>query len=183
MTNDLLPDATSIFFVDDLCSVMYTLLSSAQFSPVWLFVTLWTAACQESLSIINSQRLLKFMSIKSLMPSNHLILCWSLLFLPSIFPIIRGFSNELTLPIRWPKYWSFSFSISLSTEYSGLISSMVHWFDLLANQGSSPAPQFKSIHSHHSPPCGRQSPGRAALLTHSCPSILPLSLQQTKKNH
>ena len=143
MTNDLLPDATANFFVGDLCSVMYTLLSSAQFSPVWLFATLWTATCQESLSITNSQRLLKLMSNESLMPSNHLILCWSLLFLPSIFPSIRGFSNELPLPIRWPKYWSFSFSISPSNEYSELISFRIDWFNLLTVLGT-----LKSLLQH-----------------------------------
>ena len=91
-------------------------------SPVWLFVTLWTAACQASLSITNSWSLLKLMSIESVMPSNHLILCHPLLLLPSVFPSIRVFSNESVLHIRWPKYWSFSLSISPSNEYSGLIS-------------------------------------------------------------
>ena len=95
--------------------------SSVQFSRVRLFSTSWTAACQASLSITNSQSLLKFMSIKSVMPSNHLILCHPLL-LPSIFPGIRVFSSESVLCIRWPKYWSFSFSISPSSEYSELIS-------------------------------------------------------------
>ena len=103
-------------------------------SLLWLFVTPWTAACQASLSITNSQSLLKLMSIKSVMPSNHLILCHPLLLLPSIFPSIRGFSNESALCIRWPKYWGFSFSISPSNEYSGLISFRINWFDLLALQ-------------------------------------------------
>ena len=113
---------------------------------VRLFVTPWTAAHLASLSSINSWSLLKLMSIESVMPSNHLILCHPLLLLPSIFPNIWVFSNELLLPIRWPKYWSFSFSISISpyNEYSELISD---WFDLLAVQGSSPAPQFRSISS------------------------------------
>ena len=112
--------------------------------------TPWTAACQASLSI-NSQSLLKLMSIKSLMPSTHLILCCPLLLLPSIFPSIRIYSNESVLLIRWSKYWSFSFSISPSNEYSGLISFRIDWLDLLAVQGtsqeSSPTPQFKSISS------------------------------------
>ena len=90
-------------------------------SHVWLFATPWTAACQASLSITNSRSLLKFMSIESVMPSNHLILCRPLLLLPSIFPSIGVFSNESVLRIRWPKYWSFIFSISPSNEYSGLI--------------------------------------------------------------
>ena len=99
------------------------LISSVQsLSCVQLFATPWTAACQASLSITNSQSLLKLMSIESVMPSNHLILCLPLLLPPSIFPGIRIFSNESVLSIRWPKYWSFSFSISPSNEYSGLIS-------------------------------------------------------------
>ena len=110
-------------------------ISSVQsLSYAWLFVTPWTAARQASLSITNSQSLLKRMSIESVMPSNHLILCCPLLLLPSIFPNIRVFSNELVLRIRWPKYWSFSFSISPSNEYSGLISFRIFWFDLLAVQ-------------------------------------------------
>ena len=117
----------------------------------WLFVTPWTAtARQASLSITNSRGLLKLMSIESVMPSNHLILRWSLLLLPSIFPSIKAFSNESVLRIRWPKCWSFSFSISPSKEYSGLISSRMDWLDLLAVQGtlkSSPIPHFKSINS------------------------------------
>ena len=114
-----------------------------------LFVTPWTAACQASLSITNFQSLLKLMSIESVMPSNHLILCRPLLLLPSIFPSIRVFSNESALHIRWPKYWSFSFNISPSSEHSGLLSFRMDWFDLLAVQGTqgSSAPQFKSINS------------------------------------
>ena len=92
------------------------------------------AACQSSPSITNSQSLLKLISVESVMPSNHLILCHPLLLLPSIFPSIRVSSNESVLPIRWPKYWSFSFSISPSNEYSGLISFRINWFDLLAVQ-------------------------------------------------
>ena len=101
-------------------------------SSIQLFVTPWTAARQASLSFTVSWSLLKFVSIESVMPSNHLILCHPLLFLLSIFPSIRVFSNESALHIRWPKYWSFSFSISPSNEYSGLISFRIDWFDLLA---------------------------------------------------
>ena len=102
---------------------------------VRLFVTPWTAACQGFLSFTISQSLLRFTSIELVMPSNHLV-CHPLLFLPSIFPSIRVFSSELALCIRWPKYWSFSFSINPSSEYSGLISFRVDWFDLLAVQGT-----------------------------------------------
>ena len=113
-------------------------------------MTLWTAACQASLSFTVSRSLLKFMSIESVMLFNHLILCHPLLPLPSISPSIQVFSNESVLHIRWPKYWSFSFSISPSNKYSGLISLRIDWFDLLAVRGtqeSSPAPQFESISS------------------------------------
>ena len=103
---------------------------------VRLFVTPWIAACQASLCIINSWSLLKFMSIKSVMPSNHLILCHPLLLQPSVFPSIRVFSNESALHIRWPKYWNFSFSISPSNEYPGPISLRMDWLDLLAVQGT-----------------------------------------------
>ena len=103
---------------------------------VRLFVTPWTAVHQAFLSIKNSQNLLKIMSIKSVMPSNHLILCRPLLLPPSIFPSIRVFSNESALCIRWPKYWSFRFSISPSNEYSELISFRIDWLDLLAVQGT-----------------------------------------------
>ena len=110
-----------------------SLFSSVQsLSSVRLFATPWTAAHQASLSITNSRRLLKLMSIKSVMPSNHLILCHPLLLPPSIFPSIRVFSSELILRIRWPEYWSFSFSISPSNEYSRLISFRIDWFDLLS---------------------------------------------------
>ena len=120
--------------------------SSVQsFSHVWLFVTPWIAARQASLSIINSRSSLRLMSIESVMPSNHLILCRPFLFLPSIFPSIRIFSNESALHIRWPRYWSFSFSISPSNEYSGLISFRMDWLDLLASQGT-----LKSLFQHHS---------------------------------
>ena len=109
---------------------------------VWLFVTPWTAACQASLSIANSRSLLKLMSIESVMSSSRFILCHPLLLPPSIFPSIRVFSNESVLPIRWPDYWSFSFNISPSNEYSELIFFSMDWLDLLAVQGSSPTPQF-----------------------------------------
>ena len=129
-------------------------------SHVQLSVTPWTTARQASLSITNSWSLLRLMSIESVMPSNHLILWRPLLLPPSIFPSIKVFSNESVLHIKWPKYWSFSFSISPSNEYSGLISFRMDWLDLLAVQGtlkSSPTPQFKSINSSalsslHSPP-------------------------------
>ena len=113
-------------------------------SRVLLFVTPWTAARQASL-FINSWSLLKLVSIESVMPSNHLILCCPLLLLSSIFPGIRVFSNESALSIRWPKYWSFSFSISPSNEQSGLISFRMDWFDFLAVQGT-----LKSLFQHHS---------------------------------
>ena len=103
---------------------------------VRLFVIPWTVACQASLSITSSRSLFKLMSIESVMPSNHLILCRPLLLLPSVFPSIRVFSNESVLRIRWPKYWSFSFNISPSNEHSGLISFRMDWLDLLAVQGT-----------------------------------------------
>ena len=115
-----------------------------------IFVTLWTVACKAPLYTTISQSLLKFMSFESAMPSNHLILCTPLLPLSLVFPSIRVFSNESVLRIRWPKYWSFSFSINPSSEYSGLISFTIDWFDLLAetnSQASSPTPQLKSIKS------------------------------------
>ena len=126
--------------------------NSVQFlSQVQLFVTPWTATRQAFLTITNSWSLLKLMSIELVMPSNHLILCRPLLLLPSIFPSIRVFSNESVLCIRWPKCWSFSFSISSSNEYSGLISFRMDWLDLLVVQGdsqeSSPTLQFNSINS------------------------------------
>ena len=108
-------------------------------------MTPWTAARQASLSITNSWSLLKFMSIESVMSSNHLILCCPLLLLPLIFPSIRKFSNESVLHIRWPKYWNFKFSISPSNDYSGLVSFRMDWLDLLAVQGA-----FKNLLQHHS---------------------------------
>ena len=132
------------------CSV-----SSVQsLSCVQLFATPWTAARQVSLSITNSQNLLKLISIESVMPSNHLILCRPLLLLPSIFPSIRVFSNKSVLHIMWPKYWSFSFSISLSSEYSGLTSFRIDWLDHLAVQGT-----LKNLLQHHS--------SKASILQHS----------------
>ena len=128
-------------FTDKKCVDRYEykekLTTSVQsLSRVRLFVTPWTAARQASLSITNSQSPPKPMSIELVMPSNHLILCHPLLLLPSIFPSIRVFSNESILPIRWPKYWSFSFNISPSSEHSGLISFRRDWLDLLAVQGT-----------------------------------------------
>ena len=121
---------------------------SVQFSHSVMSDSLWPHglnACQASLSITNSRSLLKLMSIESVMPSNHLILCHPLFLLLSIFPSIRGFSNESALPIRWPKYWSFSFNISPSNEQPGLISFRMDWLDLLAVQGT-----LKSLLQHHS---------------------------------
>ena len=123
-------------------------------SQVRLFAIPWTAACQTSLSIKNSQNLLKLMAIELVMPSNHLILCCPLLLLPSIFLSIRVFSNESVLSIKEPKYWSFSFSISPFNKYSGLISFRTDWLDLLAVQGT-----LKSLLQHHS--------SKASILRHS----------------
>ena len=138
-------------------------VSSVQsLSRVRLFVTPWTTAHQASLSITNSWSLLKLMSIESVMPSNHLILCRPLLLPPSIFLSIRVFSDESVLHIRWPKYWSFSFSISPSNEYSGLISFRVDWLDLLTVQGT-----LKSLLQHHS--------SKASILRRSAFFIVQLS--------
>ena len=131
-------------------------------SCVWHFATPWAAVCQASLSIANPWSLLKLMSIASVMPSNHPILYCSLFLLPSIFPSIRVFSNESTLCIRWPKYWSFSFSISPSNEYSGLISFRMDWLDLLGVQGT-----LKSLFQHHS--------SKASVLWHSAFFMVQLS--------
>ena len=141
-------------------------------SCVQLFVTPWTAAYQASLSITNSQSLLKLMSIELVMPSNHLILCHPLLLLPSIFPSIRVFSNESALPISWPKYRSFSFNISPSNEHPGLISFRMDWLDLLAVQGT-----LKSLLQHHS--------SKASILRHSAFFIVLFShpYMTTGKNH
>ena len=130
-------------------SVQFSLFQSH--SCVQLFATPWTAACQASLSFTYSRSLPKLKSIESVMPSNHLILCHPLLLLPAIFPSIMVFSNESALPIRWPKYWSFSFSISPSNEHPGPISFRMDWLDLLVVQGTLksllPTPQFKRISS------------------------------------
>ena len=136
---------------------------SVQLSCVWLFATPWTAAHQASLSINNSWRLLKLMSIELVMPSSHLILCHPPVFLlPSIFPSIRVFSNESALCIRWPKYWSFSLSISPSNEHPGLISFRMDWLHLLAVQGTR-----KSLLQYHS--------SKASILWHSAFFIVQLS--------
>ena len=127
------------------CTAKETINSVQSLSRVWLFATPWTAACQASLSITNPRSLLKLMSIELVIPSSHLILCHPFLLPPSIFPRIRIFSNTSVLPIRRPKYWSFTFSISSSNEYSGLISFRVDWFDFLAVQGT-----LKSLLQHHS---------------------------------
>ena len=150
-------------------------ISSVQpLSRVLLLVTPWTAARQASLSITNSQSLLKLMSIASVMPSNHLISCHSLLLLPSIFPSIRVFSNESVLCIIWPNYWSFSFSISPSNEYSELISFRIDWLDLLAVQGT-----LKSLLQHHS--------SKASILQGSAFFIVqlshPISIHDYWRNH
>ena len=142
---------------------VYSLATSVQLlSCVRLFETPWIAACQASLSITNSRSPLKPMSIESVMPSNHLILCRPLLLLPSIPPSIRVFSNESALRIRWPKYWSFSFNISPSNEHPGLISFRMDWLDLLAVQGT-----LKSLLQHHS--------SKASVLQHSAFFIVQLS--------
>ena len=126
--------------------ICYCSFSSVQWlSPVQIFVTPWTAVHQSSLSITNSWSLLKLTSIESVMPSNHLVLFCPLPLLPSIFPSIRVFYSESVLPIRRPKYWSFSYSISFSNEYSGLISSRIDWLDHLAAQET-----LKSFLQHHS---------------------------------
>ena len=141
------------------------MLSVQLLSRVQLFVTPWTAGCQASLSITSSQSLLKLMSTESVMSSNHLILCHPLLLLPSMFPSIMVFSNESVLCIIWLKYWSFSFSISPSNEYSGLISFGMDWVDLFAVQGT-----LKSLLQHHS--------SKASILWHSASFIVQF-LHQT----
>ena len=142
---------------------MQKIFSSVQLlSHVRLFATPRTAVCQASLSITNSWRLLRLTSMESAMPSNHFILCCPLLLPPSIIPSIGVFSNESVLRIRWPKYWSFSFSISPSNEYSGLISFRVDWLDLLAVQGT-----LKSLFQHHS--------SKELLLQHSAFFTIQLS--------
>ena len=138
-----------------LATVSFSQFISVSHSAVYDSVNSWTAARQASLSITNSKSLPKLMSVESVMPSSHLILCHSLLLLPSIFPSIRVFSNESVLRIRWPKYWSFiSFSISPSNEYSGLISFRMDWLDFFTVQGT-----LKSLLHHHS--------SKASILRHS----------------
>ena len=140
----------SFFSLCFILDILFWFISSFQLlSHVQLFATPWTAARKASVSITNSQSLLKLMSIESVMPSNHLSLCRPLL-PPAIFSSIRVFSSESVLPIRWPKNWSFSFNISPTNEHPGLIFFRMHWLDLLSVQGtleSSPTPQFKSINS------------------------------------
>ena len=152
--------------------VSFPFSSVQSLSHAQLFATPWTAARQASLSITNSQSLLKLMSIELVIPSNHLILCRPLLLLPSIFPSIRVFSNESVLCIRWPKYWSFSFSISPSNEYSGLISFRMDWLDVLAVQGT-----LNSLLQHHS--------SKASILWCSAFFISPTltSIHDYWKNH
>ena len=145
-----------------LTTVSKALSQVQSFSSVQLFVNPWTAAHQSSLPITNSWSLLKFISIESVMPSNHLILCHPLLLQPSIFPSIRVFSNKSVLCIRWPKYWSFNFSISPSNEHPGLISLRMDWLDLLAVQGT-----LKSLLQHHS--------SKVSILWHSAFFIVQLS--------
>ena len=140
----------------------FSLSSVQSLSRVRLFATPWIAACQASLSITNSRSLLRLMSIESVMPFNHLILCRPLLLLPPIPPSVRVFSNESTLRMRWPKYWSFSFSISPSKEHPGLISFRMDWLDLLAVQGT-----LKSLLQHHS--------SKASVLLSSAFSTVQLS--------
>ena len=139
------------------CRYSVQLLNRVRF-----FATPWTAVCQASLSITNSRSLLKLMSTELVMPSNHIILCHPLLLLLLIFPSIRVFSRESVLCIRWPKYWSFSFSISPSNEYSGLILFRMDWLDLLAVQGT-----LKSLLQHHS--------SKASILWHSASFIVQLT--------
>ena len=144
------------------CLILFQFSSVQSLSRVRLFATPWTAACQASLSIANSQSLLKLMSVEWVMPSSYLILWCPLLCLPLIFPSIRVFSNESVFCIRWPKYWSFSFSLSPSNEYSGLISFRMDWLDLLSVQRT-----LKSLLQHHS--------SKTSILWHSAFFIVQLS--------
>ena len=150
-----------------------TFISVQSLSCVWLFVTPWTATCQAFLSITNSRSSPKPMSIESVMPSSHFILCHPLLLLPSIFPSIRLFSSESAFRMRWPKYWSFSFNISPSNEHSGLISFRMDLLDLLAVQGT-----LKSLLQHHS--------SKASILWRSAFFLVQLShpsIHDHWKNH
>ena len=144
------------------CYKLWEGSSVQSLSHIRLFATPWTAACQASLSITNSWSILKLMSIESVMPSNHLILCDPLLLLPSIFPRIRVFSNESALLLRWPNNWSFSFNISPTNEYSGPISFRIDWLDVLAVQGTP-----KSLFQHNN--------SKASILQHSAFFIVQLS--------
>ena len=167
-TMDWSPPGSSVLGILQARILEWVAIAFCRFSSVqllcrvWLFVTPWTAACQASLSITNSQSLPKLMSIELVMPSNRLILCRPLLLLPSIFPSIGIFSNESALCIRWPKYWSFSFNISPSYEHPGLISFRMDWLDLLAVQGT-----LKSLLQHHS--------SKASILLSSAFFIVQLS--------
>ena len=150
------------FFLEWISFSCQSIQSVQLLSHVWLFATPWMAARQASLYITNSQSLLKLMSIKSVMPSNHLILCCPFLLPPSIFPSIRVFSSESVLLIRWPKYWTFSFSISPSKEHPGLISFRMDWLDLLAVRGT-----LKSLLQQYS--------SKASILLHSAFFTVQLS--------
>ena len=153
----------NIRYRNTISAIVVTHFSSVQLlSRVWLLVTSWTMACQASLSVTNSRSSPKLISVESMMPSNHLILCCPLLLWPSIFPSIRVFSNESVRHIKWPKYWSFSFKISPSNEHSGLISFRMDWFHLLAGQGT-----LKSLLQHYS--------SKASILRHSAFFIVQLS--------
>ena len=151
-----------LFLLFSAISLPNNFSSVQSLSHVQLFATPWAAACQASLSNTNSRSLPKVISIESVMPSDHLILCRPLLLLPSIFPSIRVFSNELVLPVSWPRYWSFSFNIRPSNEHLGLISFRMDWLDLLAVQGT-----LKSLLQHHS--------SKASILLHSALFIVQLS--------
>ena len=172
------PNTSAVFLNNPLWNLVlflyhiaYSISSVQSLSPVWLFATPWTSAHQASLTNTNSHSLLKLMSIESVMPSYHLILCHPLLLLPSIFPSIRVFCNELALHIRWPNYWSFSFSISPSHENLALISFRMDWFDLPAVPGT-----LKSLLQHHS--------SEASILRHCFPYSPNLtSIQEHWKNH
>ena len=151
-----------------LLNSMYVSIAVQLLSCVRLFAAPWTSICQASLSFTISRSLLKLMSIESVMPSNHLIPCHPLLLLASVFPSIRVFSSESALHIKWPKYWSFSFSMNPSSEYSGLISFRIDWLDLLAVQGA-----LKSLIQHHS--------SKASVLQHSAYFMVQIShLYMTK---
>ena len=163
------PSSYSTLFLGEITrNLILEKMPSVQFSSVQLlsrvqlFVTPWNASCQAFLSNTSSQSLLRLMPIEPVMPSNHLILCWPFLLPPSVFPSFKVFSNESLLRIRWPNYWSFSFSISPSNEYSGLISFRNDWLDLLAVQGT-----LKSLFQHHS--------SEASMLWHSAFFIVQLS--------